>query len=197
MAFATEITAEELEPPLGLIDLCHHRWAIPVLATLHRLRGGKLVTLLNALELPRATLSRTIDALTDLDFVMRNPGYGHPMRPEYLLTPFGEEVGPACGAVWARVVGHDLQGVVGRKWSLPVLWALGEGIDRFNESLAALPGLTPRALTMALTELEDAGLVERTVTTDRPPSVRYALTRPGAALARDAEALASALRFEA
>jgi DNA-binding HxlR family transcriptional regulator len=51
-----------------------------------------------------------------------------------------------------------------------------------------LPDATPRALTLALKELDAAGLVRRTVLDDYPPSVVYELTasaRPIAAAARD------------
>jgi DNA-binding HxlR family transcriptional regulator len=58
---------------------------------------------------------------------------------------------------------------------LPVLAKLDEP-RRFSELRAALPA-TPRALALALKELEDADLVHRTVTADRPPRASYRATR--------------------
>jgi len=197
MTLSTAITAEEIEPPLGLVELCHHRWAIPVIAQVRRTGGSKLVTLINALTIPRATLSRTLDALIMLDFVMRNPGYGHPMRPEYLLTPFGEDVAPACMKLWDAILRCDLTDTAGKKWALPVLWAAGQGLERFTDLLACLPGLTPRALTLALTDLEEVGLLRRDVIDERPPGVRYTLTRKGRRLATPTNTLVEALRFDA
>jgi DNA-binding HxlR family transcriptional regulator len=46
---------------------------------------------------------------------------------------------------------------------------------RFSELRAALPA-SPRALALALRDLEEAGLLRRTVTEDRPPQTRYAAT---------------------
>ena len=48
---------------------------------------------------------------------------------------------------------------------------------RFSELRAALP-VTARALALALRDLENAGLVRRTVTDDRPPQTRYEATDP-------------------
>ena len=67
------------------------------------------------------------------------------------------------------------------KWSVPVLAALGDG-RRFSEVRAALPGVTPRALALALRDLEDARLVRREVLPTRPPSTVYRATRRGAAV---------------
>jgi DNA-binding HxlR family transcriptional regulator len=71
-----------------------------------------------------------------------------------------------------------------RKWSVPVLAELGEE-RRFSELRAALPGVTPRALALALKDLEAAGLVERLVDDQSyPPTVTYAATRAAAPLQR-------------
>ena len=69
-----------------LTKLVHHRWNIAIVAELHRSNGAKFVTLANRLELGHSTLKRCLNALIDLGLVRRNPGYGHPLRPEYLLT---------------------------------------------------------------------------------------------------------------
>jgi DNA-binding HxlR family transcriptional regulator len=73
-----------------------------------------------------------------------------------------------------------------KKWSLPVLAELGAP-RRFSELRAALPA-TPRALALALKELEAAGLVRRTVTDDRPPRVRYEATEAALPIAAAARA---------
>ncbi len=108
---------------------------------------------------------------------MRNPGVGHPMRPEYMLTEEGHEAGPAVAALITALRERDLEEVALRKWSLPVLHALSRGQRRFSQLKIALPGITPRALTLALKDLLNARLIERTVTHDYPPGVTYRLTR--------------------
>ena len=127
-----------------LIALCHHRWSAPVLAELGRTHGTRFVVLAKHLGVGRTSLRRTLDALVELGLVRRNPGYGHPLRPEYLLTSAGESVAARCERLLAAVDGT--RDVVLRKWSLPVLAALGQRA-RFSELRDALPGVTPRAAT--------------------------------------------------
>lgn len=189
-------TSERLEDPSVLVALCHHRWGIPIVAALQRSAGGaKFVAIQSSLGCSRDALSRTIAALGNLDLVLRNPGYGHPMRPEYLLTPFGEDAGPACLEMWDAITSLQLEDPAGRKWSLPALWAIGQGAERFTEAQRMLTGVTPRALTIALRDLEEAGLIQREVTDERPPGVRYSLTHDGRTIAALTDDLANALAF--
>ena len=60
------------------------------------------------------------------------------------------------------------------KWSMPVLAAL-RAERRFSELRGELPGVSPRALTLALKALADAGMVERTVLASYPPQTVYRL----------------------
>lgn len=164
-----------------LIALCHHRWSTPVLAELGRTGGARFVVLVNRLGVGRASLQRALAALVDLGLVRRNPGYGHPLRPEYVLTPEGEEAAVRCARLLAAVDGKS--GVLLRKWSLPVLVALCDNA-RFSELREALPGITARALALALKDLERAGLVTRRVEETYPPSTVYAATAEAARLQR-------------
>src|ERR671939_337867 len=65
-----------------------------------------------------------------------------------------------------------------KKWSMPVLVALGRS-TRFSELRAALPVVTPRALAIALKDLQGAGLATREVLAAYPPSTAYRLTDEG------------------
>jgi DNA-binding HxlR family transcriptional regulator len=157
-----------------LIALFHHRWSAPVLAELARARGSRFVVLANALGVGRESLRRTLAALVELGLVRRNPGYGHPLRPEYLLTERGEDVAARCVRLLALLDGNA--DVALKKWSLPVLAAL-EHPARFSQLRDALPGISARALALALKDLEAAGLVRRRVQETYPPSTVYAATR--------------------
>jgi DNA-binding HxlR family transcriptional regulator len=76
-------------------------------------------------------------------------------------------------------VGIDLA-TLGRKWTLHVLRSVGVlHIDRFNQILRSLPGLTPRVLIMRLNELEESGLIAPIIVQERPKLVRWALTEKG------------------
>jgi DNA-binding HxlR family transcriptional regulator len=66
-----------------------------------------------------------------------------------------------------------------RRWTLSILYASIEGAARFNEFRQALGRVPPATLTARLTELVDAGVLERRVLDTRPPAVEYRLTRQG------------------
>ena len=53
---------------------------------------------------------------------------------------------------------------------------------RFSELRSSLPGVTPRALALALRDLEQASLVRREVLPTRPPSTVYRPTSRGEAV---------------
>ncbi len=179
-----------LERALRLAELCHHRWALPVLAVLHSgAGGGRVAPLLRGLGVARPSLRRALDGLVERGLVRRNPGYGHPLRPELLLLSPGRALGPPAAALLSAAERAEARDAVLRKWSLAVLVALAAGRERFSALQSALGAITPRALTQALRELEEARLVARDVFADAPPSVRYRLTPAGRRLARLAAAL--------
>lgn len=167
-----------------VVALCHRRWTVPVLARLYTDAGCKFVTLVHGLGLSRDTLSATLSMLMERGWVARNPGYGHPMRPEYVLTPEGLPWAAWCALVMRVVAALRAPEVCFRKWSIPVALALSSGSARFNELRRTLPRLTARALASTLKELQGAGLVERMVGDEYPPATYYALTREGKRLAR-------------
>ena len=69
---------------------------------------------------------------------------------------------------------------LGKKWTFHILRSIGiSHIDRFNQILRSLPGLTPRVLIMRLNELEGCGLIEPVEIQDRPRFVRWAMTEKG------------------
>ena len=160
----------------SLIALFHHRWAAPILAELERRQGARLVVLVNRLGAPRDTVRRTLDALVGAGLVQRNPGYGHPLRPEYVLTAEGGPVARRCVRLLDAIGARADLGL--KKWSMPVLVALGRA-TRFSELRALLPGVTPRALAIALKDLQAAGLATREVLAAYPPSTAYRLTDEG------------------
>ena len=71
---------------------------------------------------------------------------------------------------------------VGDKWTVLVVWTLGDGPKRFNELRKALGSISQRMLTLTLRALERDGLVTRTVFATIPPRVDYELTKLGRSL---------------
>ena len=168
--------------------LVHFRWAVPVLAELHRGRGGRFVNLTHSLGVSRESLRRTLAFLSDDGLIERNPGHGHPLRPEYLLTDRGAQLGRPAAALIDLLQDLDATDIGLKKWSLPILTLLTDE-RRFSELRNALPGTSNRALALTLKDLEAAELISRTVTTGYPPATVYSATPPGLRLARAAEQL--------
>ena len=151
-----------------------------MLAELDRENATRFVVLLRRLGVSRQTLSQTLGSLVDEGLVARNPGYGHPLRPEYLLTEDGRPLARRCARLLDALPERERSL---KKWTLPVLAAVGPG-RRFSELADALSSATPRALALALKDLQTLGLVERTVTDDYPPSTSYRPTDAGRELQR-------------
>ncbi|MEZ6243898.1 MAG: winged helix-turn-helix transcriptional regulator [Phycisphaerales bacterium] len=162
-------------PPLP--ELFHRRWALPVLGELARDGGAKLVTLVARTGASQGGVRDALDALIDMGLARRNPGYGHPLRPEYILTTRGAQAAPHAATLWARLTRDGLEDVCLRKWSLATLTAVHPGASRFSQIRAGVEGVTDRALAGALRDLETASLVVRTIEDDRPPRPHYTRTR--------------------
>jgi len=158
-----------------LVALFHNRWSVPILAELHRQRGSRFATLARMLGMNRESLRRTLAALIESGLVGRNPGYGHPLRPEYVLTTRGDRIAARSRPLVDLLRARGLEEVGLKKWSMPVVYALSSEPLRFSELRDRLEGISPRALALALKELESAGIVERRVTDDYPPATSYRL----------------------
>lgn len=74
---------------------------------------------------------------------------------------------------------HEAIEFIGRRWMGAILFVLMRGPHRFNELLAAIPGISDRLLTQRLRELEEQGLVVRHVVASSPVRVEYELTEAG------------------
>lgn len=182
--------------------LLERRWAVPVLAELARgavgvsgVEGGgaKFVTLVSRLGIARETLSRTLEGLIRDGWVVRNPGYGHPVRPEYLLSSNGVALARACAELMAALAPMRAGEAAQRKWSLPAAGALASGAARFGELKSLLPGVTSRALATTLKELEAQGLIERRIDDEYPPRPSYRLADGTARIVEALSSVAKAL----
>ena len=56
------------------------------------------------------------------------------------------------------------------------------GTKRFGELRRSLAGVSPRTLAQRLKELENAGILKRTIYAEIPPRVEYTLTGKGRSL---------------
>lgn len=74
---------------------------------------------------------------------------------------------------------HRAVELIGKRWTGAIVRTLVTGPRRFNELLAAIPGISDRLLTERLRELETERIVRREVRTESPVRVIYELTDSG------------------
>src|SRR5215813_177583 len=84
---------------------------------------------------------------------------------------------------------HRASELVGRRWTGAIIYVLLRARCRFATLREAIPDITDRMLSERLQELEEEGIVERTVVPDTPVRVEYALTKKGRELARAFDAI--------
>jgi len=142
-----------------LAKLFHHQWSLQLLVALHRKRP---------LALARQTRIDTLASLAEQGLASRDGA----------LTPKGARVAEKCEPLLAAMEKTGSQ----RKWALPILHALGRKPLRFGELKTALTGATPRAISMALKDLTEEGLIARRVVDGFPPRTEYAIDQKGRAL---------------
>ncbi|MBU8879949.1 helix-turn-helix transcriptional regulator [Bacillus sp. FJAT-29790] len=76
--------------------------------------------------------------------------------------------------------------ILGRKWNGLIIHYLSlckDGTSHFTEMKRDLPHITPKALSMKLSELIEHGLVEKKVAHGTPVTISYELTDKGRSLA--------------
>ncbi|SFZ89950.1 DNA-binding transcriptional regulator, HxlR family [Flaviramulus basaltis] len=74
---------------------------------------------------------------------------------------------------------NDTLNVINGKWKLPIIGSLMYGKKRFKELERNIDKISPRMLSKELKDLENNGVVERTVYNTTPVTVEYELTESG------------------
>ncbi len=72
--------------------------------------------------------------------------------------------------------------LLGGVWTPEIIWNLSGGQRRFSELRRAMPVISAKVLSARLKDLEERGVLSRTVLATSPPSVDYALTDLGGEL---------------
>ena len=80
--------------------------------------------------------------------------------------------------------------LIGRRWTGAIIYLLLRSRCRFATLRDSIPDITDRMLSERLQELEQEGIIDRTVIPDTPVRVEYALTRKGRALTEAMDAIA-------
>lgn len=72
---------------------------------------------------------------------------------------------------------------IGGKWKAVILFYLSKSPLRYNELRKMIPTITERTLSLQLKQLEEDGVIQRKVFTEKPPlMVEYSLTDFGETL---------------
>jgi len=72
--------------------------------------------------------------------------------------------------------------LMGKRWKPAILWKMMEGSSRFGQFKKLIPQISEKMLAQHLKELEEDGLITRTVFSQTPLRVEYALTEIGISL---------------
>lgn len=72
--------------------------------------------------------------------------------------------------------------LIGDKWKVLILRDLMSGTKRFGELKKSIGSISQKVLTSQLRDMEEKGLVLRTVYAEVPPRVEYTLTETGYSL---------------
>ena len=86
---------------------------------------------------------------------------------------------------------HRAIELIGRRWTGAIVFLLLRSRCRYATLRDAVPDITDRMLSERLQELEEEGIVERTVIPETPVRVEYALTKKGRDLASAIDAMAA------
>lgn len=95
-----------------------------------------------------------------------------------------EKVLPACPV-------ETTLSLISDKWKVLILRDLMPGTKRFGELKKSVGNISQKVLTSQLRQMEESGLVTRTVYPEVPPRVEYALTELGGSLKPVLDALQS------
>lgn len=84
---------------------------------------------------------------------------------------------------------REILASVANKWTVLVLSVLTDGTARFNALRRRIQGVSQKALTQTLRDLERLGLVSRRIYAEVPPRVEYTLTPLGRSLVEVLDAI--------
>ena len=163
---------------IHVVLLCSKAWSIQVLAYFHHQNEPRISPIAHYFSASRTSISTALKHLIELNYLKKNSGHGHPLRPAYVLTGKGKAV-----AEWAAALDNTLEPndwkLARRTWSLPILRQTIP-VSRYGQLRAELSPVTDRALTQSLKSLGENQWLDRVVDIDSaPPSVSYKPTGTG------------------
>ena len=162
-----------------LVKISARAWSLRILALMHRGVPGRQASLLAATNAGRTAFVQSLMHLIDLELLERNPGHGHPVRPEYRLTPLGIEVAATAHRIDTAVPESPQATLMRRTWTVPILTVIGTPRS-FSAIKTSLPAITDRALSLSLKQLQKQHWLCRSVDVrQNPPRASYRAANEG------------------
>ncbi|QUS56120.1 winged helix-turn-helix transcriptional regulator [Pseudovibrio brasiliensis] len=162
-----------------LVKLTSRAWSLNILAHLHAGVPGRQAPLLAASGASRTSFAASLEHLVELKLLERNPGHGHPLRPEFRLTPKGVRAAEIASRIVSAVPNDTEFSLLRKSWTVPIL-ALTATPQRFSSIRTDLATITDRALSASLVRLEEREWIRRDInTTQRVPFPTYCAANTG------------------
>ncbi|EEA95391.1 winged helix-turn-helix transcriptional regulator [Pseudovibrio sp. JE062] len=163
----------------ALVKLTSRAWSLNILAHLHAGVPGRQAPLLAASGASRTSFAASLEHLVELGLLERNPGHGHPLRPEFRLTPKGVRAAEIASRIVNAVPNDNEFSLLRKSWTVPIL-ALTATPQRFSSIRSDLATITDRALSASLVRLEEREWIRRDInTTQRVPFPTYCAANTG------------------
>nr|WP_321254527.1 winged helix-turn-helix transcriptional regulator [uncultured Ruegeria sp.] len=146
----------------SLVKLTSRAWSLSILAKLHAGVPGRQAPLIAATGASRSSFTQSLGHLIELRLLEKNPGHGHPLRPEFRLTQSGKEMAEVASRIVKAVPDEKDFALLRRSWTVPIL-AVTQTPQRFSAIKSDLSTITDRALSKSLYLLETHDWLRRDI----------------------------------
>ena len=145
-----------------LVKLTARAWALDILAAFHDGVPGRQAALIGHCGAGRTAFAQSLQHLMELELVERNPGHGHPLRPEFRLTAKGKTAAAMASRIKSATPQDAPAKLLRRAWTVPVLVA-SQTPQHFSQIKSNLGQITDRALSQSLKTLRAHDWVHRSI----------------------------------
>ncbi|PSL20712.1 winged helix-turn-helix transcriptional regulator [Shimia abyssi] len=167
-----------------LVNLTSRAWSLKILALLHTGVAGRQAPLLAATAAGRTSFGASLQHLIELQLLERNPGHGHPLRPEFRLTVKGAHYAKIAHDIVALAPGEKAFALLRKNWTVPIL-SVTHSPKLFGQIKHDLGAITDRSLSLALKQMEIHSWIKREVdVTSRPLRATYSAANLGQSVSK-------------
>lgn len=145
-----------------IVKVTSRAWSLSILAHMNKGVAGRQAPLLVATGASRTAFAQSLHHLIELGLLERNPGHGHPLRPEFRITEAGKALAEFAKRLDEIQLGSAPSALLRRAWTVPVL-AVCHQPRYFKDIKQNLPAVTDRALSQSLRNLQGESWITREV----------------------------------